>query len=806
MDFDKYLNDFHRQLEENRQRIHNGLRNDGGTSDTHHHDYNESTNLPVYKELEPESKAKLGTFERIIKNEQNFNVKAIDYATTDYAPLVNLLGGIIEEETSLSIWQLIRSNHGVKMPYYYNRPSNTSGATLKKGNETINLNVRKATLGTLSLCLDNNDEKEKISSRLKNINRISSFIEEATSIRNDASHGGYVIYEKSFKSFFEKYEKFHKDDLPSILKLKQEMKTRKKDADDSIESTDCKGREVMPTDEYIARLNTMFDNLLGSSSTTDDDSIPAELTEKTGIVLTDTNRLASKYGCDRQTVVDMLQSFISESEDCNMYWLLLDMAGAALNNSPWQFYNDHLSDFIAQKHLQCGLNLHLMIIGGQDVIPNAIYVLPEETNAIPTDMVYAFDGDYIGSFIDGCQDGIDMEDIRNTVSRLPLQDGSLSPYDINKDIGGYLSRCLSQTRGIRSRNIVMTTNKEWLSNSDDMSRNLPLVAHTDDTDITYKRMYVSPRLDVHDAESMKYFQTSCSEADTMIFNLHGSSKPGRSGFYGEDDSLAFSPLQLQETDAKIIITAACCGARYANYTREDSMLMSALYKADVLLYFGSQVNVPMFFDMERMESRRLLFGTYNGSEVLLRLLTLYLYYGNPSGRAYISAVCDYFNMYRHIESDNFALKTILMFGMYGNPMLCVQKRQKLISAAMDSAGSKGNGKCVRVPYCKTDTKTVFDRRNTGCGSMLDKLRRLVDDNFEAIRKTMEENLYNELGLPPRQLESVKNFSRKNADGAAQDGYLFLYHNPDACFSNDTMVEVNKAGKIIKVYKSKTFTV
>ena len=209
MDFDKYLNDFHRQLEENRQRIHNGLLNDGVTSDTHHHDHNESTNLPVYKELEPESKAKLGTFERIIKNEQNFNVKAIDYATTDYAPLVNLLGGIIEEETSLSIWQLIRSNHGVKMPDYYDKRSRTGGVLkVKKRNEYdyIALDNEKATLGTLSLCLDNNDEKEKISSSLEDIDiyRISSFIEKATKIRNGASHGGKVIYENNFKSFFEK--------------------------------------------------------------------------------------------------------------------------------------------------------------------------------------------------------------------------------------------------------------------------------------------------------------------------------------------------------------------------------------------------------------------------------------------------------------------------------------------------------------------------------------------------------------------------------------------------------------------------
>lgn len=761
---DTIFTELHQQLEENRRRIHDSLFSGDASLGARP---TETDGLIVYDELEPESKAKLGTFERMVNSKQDFHVKNIGYETTDYAPLANLLGCIIEVETSLSVWQLIRSAHGVKMPECYDMDiRKCDDYILRVGKLEFHFYDARATLGTM--CLYLRWKKNRLpADSLADMDETRRFLDSAHGIRNDASHGMF-IGEERFNGFFHEYRHFHEHLLPDILRLKQRMKSVAKD-------------------EYAG-------------------SAEGGMVGEEGIILTDTNRLAVKYDCRREAVVDVLESFIGKSEEKNMHWQLLDMAGAVPDDSPWQFYNGHLSDFVSQKQLPRGLDLHLMIVGGRDVIPSAVYILPEDATSkameIPSDLAYAFDDDYIGSFIGGSQKGIDIADVRNTVSRLPLQNGTLSHCNVAKDLGGYLDRSLAQAHGIRGMNVVMTTNKEWIANSVGMSKDLPLVTHTDNADITYNNMYVSPRLDIGDAEAMKYFGASCGEADMMLFNLHGSGKPGNSGFYGEDSSLAFSPAQLRDTAARVILTAACYGARYANYTRDDSMLMSALYKSGVLLYFGSQVSVPMFFDREREESRRILFGTYTGSEVLLRLLTLYLYYGWPSGSAYIKAVCDYFNMCRHIENDNFTLKTILMFGMYGNPMLCVQKRKKLVMAALNFADDQDKGKCVRVAYCKTDTKVVFEKDGVARVSLLDRLRRLVDDNFESIRKMIEDNLYNELGLPPRQLESAKSFSRKNADGCAQTGYLLHYHDPDADFSNDTVVETDRNGHVVRVYKTK----
>lgn len=823
MDIDKYLNDFREQLENDLQSISDSIYNDNpflrdlSSQSPGHGEEKPDLALEVYDAMEPECKAKLGTFERMVNGTQEFVVKGVGYDTDDYAPLVNLLSGIMEVELSLSVWQLIRSKHGIKMPEYFNHKSHT-GKILRKGEFEVKLDSNSVMLGPLCVCCEL--EGKALAGSVEGFEELVRLLNKLKEFRNDASHGVFIGQQR-FNSFFPKYKLFHTNMLPNILNLKQRMSTdgRHKDcsgvtADDNMEMES----KALPADEYIARLNTMFDDLVGSAAV--DESRQLQLTEMVGIMLTDTGRLAEKYDCGVEKVKNVLETFISQSRDYNMYWQLLDVAGKAYSGSDWNFYNRQVTQFIGQKKMKPGKHLHLYIIGGDDVVPLRMIQVkqkgrPDDSTNIPTDLSYAFDGDYIGDFMTGKQKGLNIADVRNTVARMPLQNGPLTQYDIEKDLGMYFNRCLKYVHGVAAKNVLMTTNRDWAENSGKVVEKLPLQTSTDDPSITYKNMYVSPKLDIRDAEAMKSYKKSLADADLLLFNLHGSERQGMPYFFGgSGDSLAFSPAQLNETSSKVLITMACYGARYTDYSREDSMLMSALYNSDFMMYVGSLVSVPMFGsypNSDSMIAHHLMFSTYNGSEVLTRFMVLYMYTGlsfgsgmysgTPFGTAYIQAALSYFNMFRHIESDDFALSTILMFAAYGNPMLCLQPRLNLVDI-VGGLNKEADAECVRVAYCKPETKVVYDKKNVRQASLLNKLRGIVDSNFESIHKMVEENLYNVLGLPPRQLETVERFTYRNSDDTKSSGYYYHYNNPDTVFCSDTVVEVSMDGKPVRVYTSK----
>ena len=826
MDKDNYLENMRKRLEKNRQDIRAGLFNNHLTDLFQRQD--EDFPLNVYPDFEPETKAKVGTFNRMVNGEQRFQVKAADYDcnTNDYSPLVNLLGGILEVEGSLSIWQLFRRLNNIEMPEYYGREYNIEPKTI--GKTKFELHKKCETLGTLLKCCEIDwkslpvridslpDSSGCLSDFQESLEDIKSFLKKTKEIRNDASHGR-VVDENRFKAYYEEYKKFYQSQLVVFLELKKYIKEKHEDSNNgktvgSLYGKDFgESKDAMSADEYISLLNTMFEEIVGSSTTVADDFRPVALTEKIGIILTDTECLANKYACAKDVIDNVFTSFIVKSEDYNQYWKLLDMSEMRSGKNSWYDYNHAVSQFIIARKLNVGLNLHLLIVGGLDVVPCEIVTMKNIGGngivEIPTDFCYAFTDKYLDDFLAGRQEGIGLQNIRNTVSRLPLQNGSLSHYNIEKDLGRYFANYLAQMCGIRAKNVVMVTNKEWLHNSDNISRNIPLTIHTDDPDITYKNMYVSPKLNVYDASAMKYFRQSYSEADMLLFNLHGSKKEGCPGFYGHGDSpsesyLAFSPEQIVESNSKLLFTVACYGARYANYSRDDSMLMTALYRSGVLAYIGSQISVPMFYDYDDIPRRALLFGSYSGSEVLLRMWTLYCYCGEPVGCAYFRALCDYFNKFRHIESDDFALRTILMFSLYGNPMLTLQQSGKVLLSALEQLkGDIKETEMKPMQYRQTETKLVYDRNGHNT-SLLDRLRGIVDSNFESIHNMVESNLYRTLGLPPRQLETVSSFSRQNTKGENNSGYLYNYHNPYLMYANDTVVEVDKLGKIKRVYTTK----
>lgn len=190
-------------------------------------------------------------------------------------------------------------------------------------------------------------------------------------------------------------------------------------------------------------------------------------------------------------------------------------------------------------------------------------------------------------------------------------------------------------------------------------------------------MYVAPPVNPSDKEAMDTISLSMNEAVMLLFNLHGASKPGMNSFYS-DEGEAFSSKMLPYTNARVLNTVACYGARYHGYKRDDSMLLTSFYKNGFLLYAGSLIPVPM---TTLHVPKGVTVHPGSGSEHLMPIYCMEQYAGLPAGEAMMKAKLEFFNVFRHMERDDFSMATMQMFSLYGNPMLRLQRNEKVLQRA-----------------------------------------------------------------------------------------------------------------------------
>lgn len=540
-------------------------------------------------------------------------------------------------------------------------------------------------------------------------------------------------------------------------------------------------------------------------------SIENECIPQYGIILTDTMTLAKKYSCSGDEAYDLLLEFIENSERINQHWYLLDIADyrQQLGHDPfWGDYNDILANFITQEGFQTGLATPVFIIGGSDVIPVPQLENPQYGGMIPTDMAYCFGTTFFSDLWDGDRH-ISADYVRNTVSRLPLEIGQMHT-NLEDDLQSYFNLCRMMGDGIDVDGVVMASNVEWTDNSVTMSQHLPLIyTRTQDEEEIYKRMYMCPKLvavqsggEEVNKKVLKDYKDALDKAGMLLFNLHGSDGEGSSGFYCNSENgypESFNIDLMKQSNARVLNTVACFGARYDGYKRDDSMLMSSLLGGGKLLYAGSTVSVPMIGDEDQNYPAGVTQYPGSGSEKFMPLYCYYQFCGLPAGQAMMQAKLDYFNTFRHIERDDFSLSTAMMFGLYGNPMLHVNARQDVIDEALryEVLPQLPETKASHAPVRMKRTKCLIDKEQIHSSkSLLDQLRGCVDQNLNAIHGMVQQNLYNQLGLDPRWLDEVDEFEMLGELGELISGYLYNYDDENK-YGRKSIVEVNKQGQITR---------
>ncbi len=201
---------------------------------------------------------------------------------------------------------------------------------------------------------------------------------------------------------------------------------------------------------------------MASEARTADEPIdqPDPLEDHYGIILTDGNALARKYGCSIQEVYDVFNDFIQNAYDQQMYWTFLDISQCdwipPTELPSWIECNKRPSRCIPDNNLTAGPDLHLFIIGGDDVIPipRVEDPWPYGGERIPTDTCYAFEGTYIVDLLDSRDSDFTVGCARNNVARLPLEDSELDT-DIRSDIGAYFNISGMYGGGIPVGNVLI---------------------------------------------------------------------------------------------------------------------------------------------------------------------------------------------------------------------------------------------------------------------------------------------------------------------------------------------------------------
>ena len=530
---------------------------------------------------------------------------------------------------------------------------------------------------------------------------------------------------------------------------------------------------------------------------------PSSLSRQAGILYTDSMRLAEKYGCSQREVRQVLAEFMSQSAQCNMHWQLLDVADHSRHFNDkdfWLEHNELISRFMQDHRIAYGMQTPLFIIGGHDVIPipmvEDVFGTADD-GKIPCDMSYAFTGNFFSDLWEYGDHSVTEKSVRNTVSRLPLEDGEMTSA-LEDDLTPYFNLCsLYYEDGIPVDKVMMTANASWLPASKTMSEHLPLIHHAENPDLVKHNMYVSPPVSAHDEDTTEPVLHTLEETGMLLFNLHGADSHSMSGFYN-DYGEAFSLDMLEETTARVFNTVACFGARYHGYDRSESMLLTSFYGHGVLLYAGSLIPVPM---TELNVPEGVVVHEGSGSEHLMPIFCMEQFRGLPMGEAMMRAKLEYFNTFRHMERDDFSLATMMMFSLYGNPMLRMQRNDEVLRRAEAEHVLPVLPQNKNIPVRMKRSQRI-DFKQQASSSLLDQVRRQVDNNIAAIHQMVQQHLYDRFGLEPRWLSHVDSFSMPNGDGTFEEGYSYAYEEMNKAYARKSWVEVDKNGKVKRVIRTK----
>lgn len=556
-----------------------------------------------------------------------------------------------------------------------------------------------------------------------------------------------------------------------------------------------------------------------------------------GIILTNTCSIARKYNnTTEHEVQNLIRVFIAKSiELLDFQWELIDLGSEEMNgaldkDASWMEYAQLLSDYADGVCIKKSAHTPLYIIGGSDVIP-----MPDFYASIGYDIKTIEDSDLLYCFpVDYAWKKVSIKDAIFNVARLPLDFVGRGKIDstVQQDLGNYFSRTLESLRnGIPFTYSMMTANSgktdrnDWTWTSADVMSKLPQQQLDNDGVLTKNNMYLCPSLDVLGEEylsneSVEKYKKHLERTDMLFINLHGSHNKAMSGYLGAENNTAYWGMTtelIKQLRVPVINAFPCYGARYGQYyfdnndgsvpdyevyDREDSMLLTAFYNSDVLLFTGSCTcsmcsNVigsgSATDHINDSTSVIDLLMPAGYAEAMLKLYACYLIQGEPAGYAFLHAKIDYLNYRAKYENKDVVFLTLNQFNLFGCPTIYLNSQTA--TRQLQDLFKSFHVESKELP--DVNYKTEFDRFEQGIDRVLNRVRTLVDNNLKAIDEKIRKQLYFSLGLTEDNLIRIE-----SVEYNGQQSYNLTYSKNNPLYPEFFIVQTDKQGTIREVLESR----
>lgn len=556
-----------------------------------------------------------------------------------------------------------------------------------------------------------------------------------------------------------------------------------------------------------------------------------------GIILTNTRLIAKKYkNTSSQDVLKLIQDFTAKSLDIQGFqWELIDlgakdMNGALNQDASWMDYAQLLSDYADGVGIKKSAHTPLFIIGGSDVVP-----MPDFYASIGHDIKTIEDSDLLYCFpIDYSWKKISIKDAIFNVARLPLDYVGKGILDstIEHDLGAYFHRALDSLEyGIPFTYAMMTSNSgktdrnDWTWTSADVMAKLPQQQLENDGVLTKDNMFLCPTLDVLGEEylsneNVEQYKHHLEKTDMLFINLHGSPNKSTSGYLGAENRTAYWGMTIElmkQLRVPIINAFPCYGARYGQYyfdnndgsvsdyevyDREDSMLLTAFYESNVLLFTGS-CTCSMCSNVigsgsaadhinESVSAVDLLMPA-GYAEAMLKLYACYLIQGEPAGYALLHAKIDYLNYRAKYEDKDLVFLTLNQFNLFGCPILYLSPQDA--TRQLKESFKSFSVEPKELP--EVNYNTEFDRFEQGIDGVLNRARTLVDNNLKMLDEKIRTLLYDKLELNEDNLTRIE-----SVEYNGQQSYNLTYSKKNQLYPEFFIVQTDKDGNIKDVLESR----
>lgn len=566
------------------------------------------------------------------------------------------------------------------------------------------------------------------------------------------------------------------------------------------------GQKLPQLSKPASSESVMQENTHTPSATSEGRGFNADTMVGEGAILTNSRALAAKLRTEPLVIMRLLVAYAESAMTRGMHYRIIDAANYTMLNpqfagkhislsaeDSWSHYVSLLADYYRfGRSTSNECTCYLFIVGGEDVVPMPVirHYMADSPNFsdkdIDTDVPYAYMlGDKTFDLLTSGK--IFEYEQYFHVGRLPFAvDASLD------DLTGYLRRVAECKAELEIESYYGQTNMPWGEESEVVCTPLRRAGISSNSE-RFEGAYVDIDNKRYHAVSGGLFysipiceqnleQVFDTQASLYYFNLHGSNHPTTTGFLADFAGEVITPRHIASIERNnFFVSEACYGARFQNYRRSESMLLSAM-GGKSLLYLGSS---RIAFCNNRY--------SIDNSDRLVNIFLEEILAGATAGEALFSARQSFFEYDNgHLYDQQFV--SIVEFNLFGDPSLAVQngrKAQKTHSSrrvmSKHSVQRVCESKCVYSSDSSSKSQSIYEQ-----------VRMAVDSNLMKMRKVIDEELYARLNVNPRSLNHI--FLNRFADG--REFYSFDYIESKENRDDLHYAIVDKNGKIITVISTK----